>query len=39
LRRCAYTMKRGERAAKQCDELAPFQLTRLHLPPLARVTV
>src|SRR6478672_7997811 len=24
LRRCAYTMKRGERAAEQCDELAPL---------------
>ena len=37
LRRCAYTMKRGERAAEQRDELAPFHPIELHPLPLARV--
>ena len=33
LRRCAYTMKRGQRTTEQRDELAPFQLIGIAFGP------
>jgi hypothetical protein len=36
LRRCAYTMKRGERAAEQRDELAASDESGHLIPPAGR---